>query len=170
MSWFWLPITATAVEVGEKAPDFLLHSTVQETQRLSDYQGKKNVLLFFFVRAFGGVWTNENLAFQLDLPKYESLDTQVLGVSVDHVGAQKAFAEKLGLTYPLLDDFSRETVQKYGVMETDPKSVFFRYAKRAYFIIDKQGIVRYKHIMDEPGHLLDSETILAEVEKAVKPH
>ena len=105
----------------------------------------------------------------MDLPKYESLDTQVLGVSVDHIGAQKAFAEKLGLTYPLLDDFSRDTVQKYGAMETDPKSVFFRYAKRAYFIIDKQGIVRYKHIMDEPGHLLDSETILAEVEKAVKP-
>ena len=55
MSWFWLPITATAVDVGEKAPDFLLHSTVGETLRLSDYQGKKNVLLFFFVRAFGGV-------------------------------------------------------------------------------------------------------------------
>jgi peroxiredoxin len=106
----------------------------------------------------------------LDLPKYESLDTQVLGVSVDHIGAQKAFAEKLGLTYPLLDDFSRDTVQKYGVMQTDPKSVFFRYAKRAYFIIDKQGIVRYKHIMDDPGHLLDSETILAEAEKVVKPH
>jgi peroxiredoxin len=106
----------------------------------------------------------------LDLPKYESLDTQVLGVSVDHIGAQKAFAEKLGLTYPLLDDFSRDTVQKYGVMETNPKSVFLRYSKRAYFVIDKQGIVRYKHIMDDPGHLLDSETILAEVTKVVKPH
>lgn len=55
MSLLWLPITATAVDVGEKAPDFLLHSTMQETLRLSDYQGKKNVLLFFFVRAFGGV-------------------------------------------------------------------------------------------------------------------
>jgi hypothetical protein len=55
MSLLWLPITAMAVDVGEKAPDFLLHSTVGETQRLSDYQGKKNVLLFFFVRAFGGV-------------------------------------------------------------------------------------------------------------------
>jgi peroxiredoxin len=106
----------------------------------------------------------------LDLPKYESLDTQVLGVSVDHIGAQKAFAEKLGLTYPLLDDFSRDTVQKYGVMETDPKSVLFRYSKRAYFVIDKQGIVRYKHIMDDPGHLLDSEAILAEVTNVVKPH
>ena len=51
---------------------------------------------------------------------------------------------------------------------TDPDSPFFRYSKRAYVIIDKQGIVRYKHIMDQPGHLLDSEEILGEVAKVVK--
>lgn len=49
-----IPMPATALEVGEKAPDFLLHSTVGETVRLSDYQGKKNVLLFFFLAAFSG--------------------------------------------------------------------------------------------------------------------
>jgi peroxiredoxin len=108
------------------------------------------------------------LAFQLDLPKFESLDTQVLGVSVDHIGAQKAFAEKLGLTYPLLDDFSRDIVKKYGVMDDNPNSPLFRYSKRAYVIIDKHGIVRYLHVMDQPGHLLDSEEILAEVTKVVK--
>jgi peroxiredoxin len=162
------PMSATALQVGDKAPDFLLFSTVGETVRLSDYQGKMNVALFFFVRAFGGVWTSEVLAFQLDLPKFESLDTQVLGVSVDHIGAQKAFAEKMGLTYPLLDDFSRDTVKKYGVMDTNPDSAYFRYAKRAYFIIDKQGIIRYMHVMDQPGHLLDNEQILAEVAKVAK--
>ena len=92
----------------------------------------------------------------------------MLGVSVDHIGAQKAFAEKLGLTYPLIDDFTREIVKKYGVMDDHPDSPFFRYSKRAYVIIDKAGIVRYKHIMDEPGHLLDSEEILAQVSKVVK--
>ena len=54
VSVLWLPVTAMALDVGEKAPDFLLHSTVGEAQRLSDYQGKKNVMLFFFVRAFAG--------------------------------------------------------------------------------------------------------------------
>jgi peroxiredoxin len=108
------------------------------------------------------------LAFQLDLPKFESLDTQVLGVSVDHIGAQQAFAEKLGLTYPLVDDFSRDIVHKYGVMDDNSSSAFFRYAKRAYVIIDKQGIVRYRHVMDHPGHLLDTEEILGEVTKVVK--
>jgi peroxiredoxin len=108
------------------------------------------------------------LAFQLDLPKFESLDTQVLGVSVDHIGAQQAFAEKMGLGYPLLDDFSRDTVKKYGVMDTNPDSAYFRYAKRAYFIIDKQGVIRYLHIMDDIRHLLDNEEILAEVAKVAK--
>jgi peroxiredoxin len=108
------------------------------------------------------------LAFQLDLPKFESLDTQVLGVSVDYIGAQQAFAEKLGLTFPLIDDFSRDIVQKYGVMDDNPTSPFFRYAKRAYVVIDKQGIVRYWQIMDQPGHLLDSEEILGQVAKIVK--
>jgi peroxiredoxin len=92
----------------------------------------------------------------------------VLGVSVDHIGAQKAFAEKLGLTYPLVDDFSRDIVKKYGVMDDNPSSAFFRYAKRAYFILDKQGIIRYMHVMDQPGHLLDSEEILAEVTKVTQ--
>jgi glutaredoxin-dependent peroxiredoxin len=95
----------------------------------------------------------------LDLPKYESLDTQVLGVSVDVPGALLAFAEKLGLTYPLLSDFSRDTVKKYGVMYDDPNDARFRMAKRAYFVIDKQGIIRYKHVMEEARHLLDAEEI-----------
>jgi peroxiredoxin len=108
------------------------------------------------------------LAFQLDLPKFESLDTQVLGVSVDHIGAQQAFAEKMGLTYPLLDDFSRETVKKYDVMDTDPDSAFFRYAKRAYFIIDKQGVIQYIHVMENRGHLLANEELLAALENVTE--
>jgi glutaredoxin-dependent peroxiredoxin len=103
----------------------------------------------------------------LDLPKYESLDTQVLGVSVDVLGASKAFAEKLGLTYPLLSDFSRDTVKKYGVMYDDPNDARFRMAKRAYFVIDKQGIIRYKHAMDDARHLLDAEEIFNTVQKVV---
>jgi peroxiredoxin len=103
----------------------------------------------------------------LDLPKYESLDTQVLGVSTDVLGAQQAFAEKLGLTYPLLSDFSRDTVKKYGVMYDDPNDARFRMAKRAYFVIDKQGITRYTHIMEDARHLLDAEEIFNTVKTSV---
>ncbi len=100
-------------------------------------------------------------------PKYESLDTQVLGVSVDVIGALKAFAEKLGVTYPMLSDFSRSTVKAYGVMDDDPKSAYFRMAKRAYFVIDKQGIVRSKQVQDYSEDLANPDEILAMVKKAV---
>jgi glutaredoxin-dependent peroxiredoxin len=103
----------------------------------------------------------------LDLPKYESLDTQVLGVSVDVPGALRAFADSLGLTYPLLSDFSRDTVKKYGVMHDDPNEARFRMARRAYLVIDKQGIIRYKHSMEDAGHLLDPEEIMSTVKTIV---
>jgi peroxiredoxin len=101
----------------------------------------------------------------LDLPKYESLDTQVLGVSVDVLGALQAWAEKLGLTYPLLSDFSRETVKKYGVMIDNPNSAYYRMAERSYFIIDKQGVIRYKRVMEDPRQALDSEEILNSIKQ-----
>jgi peroxiredoxin len=74
----------------------------------------------------------------------------------------------LGLTYPLIDDFSRDIVTKYGVIDDNPLSPFFRYSKRAYVLIDKQGVVRYKHITDQPSHLLDAEEVLGEVAKLAK--
>jgi peroxiredoxin len=92
----------------------------------------------------------------------------VLGVSVDVIGALQAFAEKLGLTYPLLSDFSRDMVKAYGVMYDDPQSANFRMARRAYFVIDKQGIIRYKHVMEEARHLLDSEEIFNTVKDIVR--
>jgi glutaredoxin-dependent peroxiredoxin len=88
-------------------------------------------------------------------------------VSTDVPGAQQAFAEQLGLTYPLLSDVSRDTVKQYGVMDEDPNSAYFRLAKRAYVVIDHQGIVRHKEVMDDAGHLLDAETILNTVKKSV---
>jgi glutaredoxin-dependent peroxiredoxin len=123
--------------------------------------------MFFFPAAFTSGWTQETLAFQLDLPKYESLHTQVLGVSTDVVGALHAFAEKLSLTYPLLSDFSRATVTKYGMMVDDPGSASFRMAQRAYVVIDQQGIIRYKQIMDDPDHALDSQEIFTIVQNIV---
>jgi glutaredoxin-dependent peroxiredoxin len=103
----------------------------------------------------------------LDLPKYESLNTQVLGVSTDVIGALQAFAEKLSLTYPLLSDFSRETVQKYGMMVDDPHAASFRLAQRAYVVVDQRGMVRYKRIMDDPDQALDAEEIFTIVQKIV---
>jgi peroxiredoxin len=84
------------------------------------------------------------------LPKFEAVNAQVLGVSVDFNDANKAWAEKMGVTYPLLSDTRRQMTKAYGVLYDDPKMAedpqqIGRYlrAKRAWVVIDKEGIVRY---------------------------
>ena len=74
---------------------------------------------------------------------------------------------KIRPDYPLLSDFSRDTVKKYGVMYDDPNEARFRMAKRAYFVIDKQGIIRYQHSMEEARHLLDADDIFNTVKTIV---
>lgn len=88
-----------------------------------------------------------------------------MGVSSDFLPAQQAWAEKMGLTFPLLSDVSRQALEAYGFLETDPKNRLYRYSKRAYVIIDKAGIVRYKKILDKPSDLVSDDELLAELDK-----
>ena len=104
-------------------------------------------------------------AFQLDLPRFESRNAQVVGISADFPGANAAWSEKMGLTFPLVSDVPRTTLSAYGILDTDPQSRLYRYAKRAYLIIDKTGIVRYKKILDNPRELVANDDLLAELDK-----
>jgi peroxiredoxin len=90
----------------------------------------------------------------------------VLGVSVDVNDANKAYAEKMGITYPLLSDVRRQMTRAYGVLYDDPKlaqdpATIGRYlrAQRAWFVIDKNGIIRFAQI-NEPRDLLPNDEIL----------
>ena len=71
----------------------------------------------------------------------------------------------MGLTFPLLSDIPRTTLEAYDFLDTDPKSRLYRYAKRAYVSIDKAGIVRYKKILDTPRELVPNDELLAELDK-----
>ena len=93
------------IAVGQPAPDFTLKDQSQKDIKLSDFAGKRNVVLIFYPLDFSPLCTNEHACFVNDLKQFESLDAQVLGLSVDSVWAHKAFAEKMGITYPLLADF-----------------------------------------------------------------
>jgi peroxiredoxin len=155
-----------ALQVGDKAPDFSLPATTAEKVGMADYLGKKPVVVFFYIGAFTATWTQEALAFQLDLPQFEAANAQVLGVTVDFNDANKAFAEKLGLTYPLLSDVRREIARAYGVLYDDPKMAedpakipLYLRAKRAWFVIDKAGIIRYVKTT-EPRDLIPNDEIL----------
>jgi peroxiredoxin len=158
------PVAALAV--GDKAPDFSLPATTAEKIGLADFVGKQPVVVFFYLYAFSGLWTQEALAFQLDLPKFEAAGAQVLGVSVDTNDANKAWAEKMGITYPLLSDIRRQMTKAYGVLYDDPKlaqdpATIPRYlrAQRAWFVIDKDGVIRFAKTT-EPRDLIPNDELL----------
>jgi glutaredoxin-dependent peroxiredoxin len=88
-----------------------------------------------------------------------------VGISTDFPMTNSAWAEKMGLTFPLVSDFPRSTLDAYGFLDTDPQSRLYRYAKRAYVIIDKQGVVRYKKILDQARELVPDDELLAELDK-----
>ena len=143
-----------SINVGDKAPDFTLFTPDVENITLSDFQGKKNVVLLFFPLVNSSVCEKELCSTRDSMKLYEDLDAQVLAVSVDSHFAQKLWNEKHKFNFPLLSDFNKEVSQKYGAFhdvfapgKLDYKGV----AKRSAFVIDKQGTVKYAEILDNPG-------------------
>ncbi len=92
----------------------------------------------------------------------------MLGISSDFVPASQAWSEKMGLTFPLISDLPRTTLEAYGFLDTDPKSRLYRYSKRAYVIIDKTGTVRYKKVLENPKELVTNDELLAQLDKLPK--
>jgi len=148
-------------EVGQKAPNFTLYDADKKARTLAEFlmKGRRTVLAFF-PGAFTGVCTQEMCTFRDMLQDLESLKGSVLGISVDAPFAQKAFAEKNGLTFPLLCDFKREVVEKYGVVWKNLGGVDgYVSANRAIFVVDGEGTVRYKWVAPNPGTLPDFDEI-----------
>jgi peroxiredoxin len=83
-----------------------------------------------------------------------------VGVSADHTATLEAFTKQNGIKHLLLSDFRRQMLPAYDAMVTDEKSPIYRYGKRAYFVIDRTGTVRYKKIQDNPLDLLDAGDVL----------
>ena len=102
------------------------------------------------------------------MPRFEALGAQVVGVSADAPGTLGAFAKENNITKQLLvaDWPRREMLQKYDAMVTDEKSPIFRYAKRAYFVLDKAGTVKFIKVMDSPLNLLSADEVLQAVKAA----
>jgi mycoredoxin-dependent peroxiredoxin len=136
-----------AIEVGTKAPDFTLKSQHGEAVSLSDFQGKKNVVLLFYPFAFTGVCTGELCALRDELPAFVNDDVQLLAVSNDSPFALRVFADQEGLEYPLLSDFwpHGEVSRAFGVFDEEKGC-----AVRGTFIIDTEGVVRWNVVNGLP--------------------
>jgi mycoredoxin-dependent peroxiredoxin len=128
------------IAVGAAAPEFTLKDQDQKDVRLSDFKDKKNVVIVFYPLDWSPVCTNEHICFINDMKNFEKLDAQVLGLSVDSVWSHKAWAEKMGIHYPLLADFQPRgaVADKFGVFLPE-KGI----TGRAIAIIDRNGKVAW---------------------------
>lgn len=152
--------TAAVIRPGDEAPDFTLPSTSGGEVTLSEFRGRSHVLLAFFPLAFTSTCTSELCGFTDDLAQFERRGTKVFGISVDSVPTLKEYRTKYGMTVELLSDFKRDVCRRYGTLIDD---LFF--SKRAYFVIDRQGVVRWTHTERELGHKRDNAELLAQLER-----
>jgi peroxiredoxin (alkyl hydroperoxide reductase subunit C) len=139
-----------ALKVGDAAPDFdvpALIDGVKKRFKLSESKGKKNVILAFHPLNWTPVCTTMTCGYETDLKKFESLDTEVVGISVDSIMSHTAWEKTIGpLTYALASDFypHGEVAQKYGVFRD--KEPFSGVSERAIFVIDKAGKIAFSKV------------------------
>ena len=161
-----------ALSVGTKAPDFSLPSKNKDgiqVVQLSSYQGKKNALILFFPGAFTTVCTSEMCSVSEEDARYAALGAVVLGISGDSQFALEAWAQKEGITIPLLSDFDHAVTKAYDVVYDHfppgtnllPASV----SKRSAFIVDKRGVIQYAESSDNPKQLPDFAAIAAKLKQ-----
>ena len=148
------------IAVGSDAPDFKLDSQFDTEYTLSQFKGSKNVMLFFYPLDWTYTWSKEIPKIESIIDRFNEVDTQVLGVSIDSKHSHKNWAESLGgVSYPLLQDFHPKGAMaiSYGnYLENKGKIA------RSTVIVDKHGIVRYSVLAD--GERIISE-LLAECKK-----
>ncbi len=146
------------VNIGEKAPDFTMKDQHDNDVRLSDFQGKK-VLLAFYVADWSPVCGPEMACFKDDFAELQGLGVDIVGVSVDSIWSHKAWAKHLGIDFPILSDFTRDVSRSYGLLRPEG------FSERAYLLVDEEGIVRWKHVMEKPAEKLDNSEIMKAIEK-----
>jgi len=133
------------VKVGDRAPDFILPSISEEKVSLSQYRGKKNVVLSFVPAAWTPVCSDQWPGYNIAKDIFDQNDVILLGITVDNVPTLYAWTNQMGkLWFPVLSDFwpHGAVAQKYGVLRSNGVS------ERALFVIDKKGLIRYIDVHD----------------------
>lgn len=152
-----------ALNVGEQAPDFKLFNTDKAEINLADYRGK-NVVVLFFPLAFTGVCTAELCQMRDDIATYSGLNAEILAISVDSIFTLGKFKEEQNLPFNLLSDFNKETAQAYGSCYDTFVFGMQGVAKRAAFVVDATGVIRYAEVLESAGDLPNFEAVKATLE------
>lgn len=152
------------LSIGQKAPDFALIDSDKKLHKLSAYQGK-NVVLLFFPAAFTGVCTKEMCQTRDELTWYNGMDATVFGISVDMPFSLAKFKELNNINFTLLSDFNKEAISSFDVKYEEWVIGLKGVAKRSAFVIDKAGLVRYAQVLEQAGDYPDLEAVKKTLEQ-----
>jgi peroxiredoxin len=137
-----------AVDVGSKAPDFTLVNQDRENVTLTQELAKGPVVLAFFPGAFSGTCTKELCTFRDTMSNFANANARVLGISTDTFFVLKAWGDQQKLGFPLLSDYNKDVIHQYGVVNPDMIGLK-NIAKRAVFVIDKNGLVTHREVLED---------------------
>ena len=151
------------IEKGQKAPDFNLYDSDKNKVSLSDLQGR-NVVLLFFPLAFTSVCTAELCSVRDNLSRYDQLNAEVFGISVDSLHTLKRFKQDQQLNFRLLSDFNKEVSAVFGCLYDNFSFDMRGVSKRAAFVIDSDGIVQYAEVLENAGNQPDFAAIQSALE------
>jgi len=151
-------------DVGQQAPELSVVNNERKPVAIGDLKGKTTVLAFF-PGAFTGGCQQEACTFKDSMAEYTSVNAQIFGVSVDSSFAQNAFAKANDLNFPFLSDYTRKTIQDYGVPVNDFAGMTgYTTSMRAVFVLDKDGVIQYKTVV-APTEQPDFDEIKQAVQK-----
>jgi len=140
------------LRVGQRVPDFALPDQTKKERKLSEFIQKGNVVIVFFPFAFSPTCDREMCTFRDGMSRFNSLQAEVIGVSVDSAYTLKVYAQTYNLEYTLLSDFNKRVSRTFDVLQDPWTDMGYRgVSKRAVFVLDRKGILRYRWVTDVPS-------------------
>lgn len=152
------------IQIGQAAPNFTLFNTEKKEISLSDFKDK-NVVILFFPLAFTGVCTAELCNIRDNYNVYTSLNTEVLGISVDSLFTLEQFKIQQNYNFDLLSDFNKTASKDYNTLYDSFAFGMQGVSKRSAFVIDKNGILQYAEVLEDAGKQPNFEAIKSCLEK-----
>lgn len=147
-----------SIQIGDKAPAFSLYSSEKQLIHLADFKGR-NVVLLFFPLAFTSTCTKELCSTRDEMEIYNDLNTEVLGISIDTPQSLARYKQDHQFNFTLLSDFNKETIKAYDAIYEQFGHNMKGVGKRAAFVIDSAGIVRYAEVLEDAGKIPDFDKI-----------
>ena len=146
------------IQPGDKAPDFKLYNSDKKEVSSKDFEGR-NVVIHFFPMAFTGTCTEQLCTLRDDLSSYKDMGAEVVGISVDSPFTLAKYKEDQQYNFDLLSDFNKEVSQQFGAYYEEFVMGLKGVSKRAAFVVDKSGTIRYAEVLENAGELPDFQKI-----------